>query len=92
MATTIEDLKNQIMERAKAQIATAEHDYQKGIEDCKMGVYDKWFRYHRKDDCIGWHPKVISLSFPASRKANKVIHCPPSRRISPTWACLLTLP
>lgn len=50
MATTIEDLKNQIMERAKAQIATAEHDYQKGIEDCKMGVYDKWFRYHRKDD------------------------------------------
>ena len=50
MATTIEDLKNQIMERAKAQIATAEHDYQKCIEDCKMGVYDKWFRYHRKDD------------------------------------------
>ena len=34
MATTIEDLKNQIMERAKAQIATAEHDYQKGFEPC----------------------------------------------------------
>lgn len=50
MATTIEDLKNQIMESAKAQMSIAEHDYQKGIEDCLMGVYDKWFRYHRKDD------------------------------------------
>lgn len=54
MDTTIEYLTNQIMESAKAQISLAEHDYQKGIEDCKMGLYDKWYRYHRKDDGISY--------------------------------------
>ena len=49
MVTTLEDLKTQIMNRAKAQIATVEHDYQHGIDDCKIGIYDKWFRYHRSD-------------------------------------------
>lgn len=26
------------------------HDALQGMEDCKLGIYDKWFRYNRTDD------------------------------------------
>lgn len=26
------------------------HDALQGMEDCKLGIYDKWFRYNRPDD------------------------------------------
>lgn len=26
------------------------NDFEKGIADCKAGIYDKWFRYNRDDD------------------------------------------
>lgn len=56
--TTIVELKKEIMERARARIAAAEHDYKAGIEDCKLSVYDKWYRYNRIDEGraydIGW--------------------------------------
>ena len=44
------EIQLRVNETIKAQIATAEHDYQRGVDDCKIGVYDKWYRYHRKDD------------------------------------------
>lgn len=25
------------------------HDYQAGLNDCTNGIYDKWYRYNRKD-------------------------------------------
>lgn len=53
-----EDYRKEIFAEAKAKIKLGEHDYNQGIEDCKNGVYDKWFRYHRKDDGraydLGW--------------------------------------
>lgn len=58
MKTTFEELKNSIIEEAKAKIKQAEHDFRQGENDCKNFVYDKWFRYHRKDDGraydLGW--------------------------------------
>lgn len=33
-------------------------DFAKGCEDCKHGIYDKWFRYNRPSDGyaynLGW--------------------------------------
>ena len=26
------------------------HDALQGMEDCKLGIYDKWFRHNRTDD------------------------------------------
>lgn len=35
-----------------------QRDIKKGMRDCKAGVYDKWYRYHREDDGaaydMGW--------------------------------------
>lgn len=28
----------------------ATSDFQKGINDCKAGIYDKFYRYNRNDD------------------------------------------
>ena len=50
MVQTLEDLKNEVLEKAQAQIRLIEHDYHKGMEDCCNGIYDKRFRYNRKDD------------------------------------------
>lgn len=48
-ATTIEAYKAEILRRANEKIEQAEHDYNQAINDCKNGLYDKWFRYHRDD-------------------------------------------
>lgn len=37
------------------------HDFNMGAQDCKAGIYDKWYRYHH-DDCgaaydAGWQYK-----------------------------------
>lgn len=38
--------------------ATQEHDYLQGVNDCKCGIYDKWFRYNHNDEGqaydLGW--------------------------------------
>lgn len=48
----------EIMAQAESKCTTARHDYVKGEQDCKAGIYDKWFRYHRDDDGraydMGW--------------------------------------
>lgn len=58
MNTTFETLKQEIIEQANRRIETAEHDYKQAMNDCKNGIYDKWFRYHRTDDGraydMGW--------------------------------------
>lgn len=54
MKTTFEELKNSIIQEAKARIKQAEHDFKQAEEDCKNGIYDKWFRYHRKDDGLSY--------------------------------------
>lgn len=39
-------------------MTTQQHDYEQGINDCKCGIYDKWFRYNHKDEGqaydLGW--------------------------------------
>lgn len=55
---TIKDYVAEIYERAAQQAAQAEKDFQAGERDCKAGIYDKWYRYHHKDDGraydLGW--------------------------------------
>lgn len=54
----ISELEEASAKRLAAQIATAEHDYQEGMNDCKNGIYDKWFRYNHHDNGraydLGW--------------------------------------
>lgn len=58
MGVTFEELQMSIVAEAKAKIRQAKHNYKQAEEDCKNGIYDKWFRYHRKDDGmaydLGW--------------------------------------
>lgn len=59
---TIDDLTQELtaaaQKRLAAQIETARHDYQEGMNDCKNGIYDKWFRYNHSDSGraydLGW--------------------------------------
>ena len=60
-------LENTIMEQAQQRILTARHDYNAGMNDCKHSVYDKWFRYHRKDD-----GRAYDLGWMAQNKTTKV--------------------
>ncbi len=54
MDTTFETLRAEIEADADkikaARIEQARHDYERGKEDCKIGVYDKWYRYNHADD------------------------------------------
>lgn len=49
---SFESLKKGIIADAQKKIKQCRHDYIQAMEDCKRGIYDKWFRYHREDD--GW--------------------------------------
>ena len=55
---TLNDYTNEIMATAKAKADMASQDYNKAVADCKHGIYDKWYRYHRADDGyaydLGW--------------------------------------
>jgi hypothetical protein len=46
------------MEEARLKMARIERDYNEGCSDCKQGVYDKSYRYHRRDNGeaydLGW--------------------------------------
>lgn len=37
---------------------TQKHDYEQGVNDCRCGIYDKWFRYNHQDNGhaydLGW--------------------------------------
>ena len=46
----LETIRALIMEDARKRIKVAEEDYNRGVKDCKIGQYDKWYRYHRDDD------------------------------------------
>lgn len=48
----LEELVKEVEAQQKETMKQLRHDYVKGMEDCKSGIYDKWFRYNRNDD--GW--------------------------------------
>lgn len=54
----ITELEDAAAKRLASQIETAKHDYQEGMNDCKAGIYDKWFRYNHRDSGraydLGW--------------------------------------
>ena len=50
----MEALIKAIQTRADEKILTARKDFQKGEIDCKNGIYDKWYRYHREDDGLAY--------------------------------------
>ena len=55
---TLEQHIDQLNQQHENRILFVKHDYEKGMNDCKLGVYDKWYRYHRSDDGqaydLGW--------------------------------------
>lgn len=55
---TLEALKATIMDKANEKCLIAEKDFHQGENDCKCGIYDKWYRYNRHDDGtaydLGW--------------------------------------
>lgn len=50
----MEALIKAIQTRTDEKILTARKDFQKGEIDCKNGIYDKWYRYHREDDGLAY--------------------------------------
>lgn len=50
----LDKLLNLIDEEANRKKEQARKDYQMGTLDCKMGLYDKWYRYNRKDDGVAY--------------------------------------
>ena len=48
----------EIMKGAELRVQTARRHYDAGREDCRRGVYDKWYRYHAAQDGraydLGW--------------------------------------
>lgn len=47
---TLEHLKEEVLQKAEAEMQRIEKDFFAGENDCKSGIYDKWYRYNRKDD------------------------------------------
>lgn len=43
-----------VKERAEQQIETIKKDFEQGQKDCRLGYYDKWFRYHRDDEGLAY--------------------------------------
>lgn len=58
MTHDFENYKQQLYNEYMSKLAIAEKDYEMGKEDCRRGVYDKWYRYNHKDDGraydLGW--------------------------------------
>lgn len=56
--TTINDYIKKICEEAEVSKREAMRHYETGKRDCQAGVYDKWYRYHTKNDGmaydLGW--------------------------------------
>lgn len=49
---------DELNQQHEYRISVIKYDYEKGMNDCKLGVYDKWYRYNRIDDGqaydLGW--------------------------------------
>lgn len=54
----LQTLANMIAAEADKKLQTAVKDYECGMNDCKNGIYDKWYRYHHPYDGraydLGW--------------------------------------
>ena len=46
----LNEIKTKILNDAKERCRTAEKDYYQGCDDCRKGIYDKWYRYNRCDE------------------------------------------
>ena len=44
------ELTEQVMKEAAERCEQMNRDYDAGKRDCQFGIYDKWYRYHHKDD------------------------------------------
>lgn len=55
---SFEDYKSYLVSKFDERLRIAESDFNQACSDCLLGVYDKWFRYHRSDDGtaydLGW--------------------------------------
>lgn len=51
---TLQDLFDSIDARAEMKKKVAQQDYNIAQSDCKVGVYDKWYRSNRKDDGLAY--------------------------------------
>ena len=49
---------------APPKTATQESDFMAGLEDCKAGYYDKWYRHNRKDDGSAYDDGFHSVPLP----------------------------
>lgn len=56
--TKLDDYIKQIQQEADSRKASARKHYEAGKNDCKAGIYDKWYRYNTRNDGraydIGW--------------------------------------
>lgn len=55
---TLKQFLASIDEDAKRKKLRAKADFNAAVNDCRCGLYDKWFRYHREDSGlaydVGW--------------------------------------
>ena len=62
---TFKELRNQLYNEYKKNCDRLEHDFKAGSNDCKNGIYDKWYRYNRKDHGYyydqGWMETNLSV-------------------------------
>lgn len=63
---TIEDIINDINKDTEKRIANAKHDYERGKRDCKRGIYDEFYKNHRRDEgyayVCGWRSQYHSMT------------------------------
>lgn len=55
---TLDDYLSHIQSMVDAKKAAAVLHFKLGARDCKLGIYDKWYRYHTDNDGfaydLGW--------------------------------------
>lgn len=47
---TIEDILTKIDEESSVRKMVSQKDYEYGMRDCNAGIYDKLYRYNRRDN------------------------------------------
>lgn len=51
------------------------NDFLKGVEDCKLGVYDKWYRYHHSLDGFAYDAGWCSQNAITQNDSVRFIEC-----------------
>lgn len=50
-------------------------DYYKGVEDCKVGIYDKWYRYHHSFDGYAYNDGWTAQNSITQNESVRFIEC-----------------